>query len=169
MLIVFEVKKAHCVMAVLSLVACLVSVVAQFVWNNQPCELCLISRTLHLVTAITSVIAIKKWHKPFVKCIQVIALASSLGAGFYHLGVESKWWPAPESCKTTLPGTDEIDKQGIEAIVRQKPPACDTPNLIIFGYSATLLNFLISAFIFWFASIAYAIHFQSDRSVVKPA
>ncbi|MDR1475956.1 MAG: disulfide bond formation protein B [Holosporales bacterium] len=158
---IFEMKLAHCAVMLASLVAFLVSVFCQFILDEQPCELCLVSRFIHLVTAVVSAIAMKYANRNCVRCMVFLAVLFSFTAGIYHLGVENHWWAAPESCKTVLPTQEELANPAL--LLSKKNPNCDEVSLTIFGFSMTLLNFFLTAALFWFVSVCYALNYNRDN------
>jgi disulfide bond formation protein DsbB len=62
-----------------------------------PCELCLLQRNPHYVAiGIGAVAWLTRWR--WLAWPGAAALATTSAIGFYHSGVERKWWPGPTSC-----------------------------------------------------------------------
>jgi disulfide bond formation protein DsbB len=148
---------------IFSLTAFMVSVFCQVVLDKKPCELCLISRYIHLLVTAIAAIAIKYHSKTLVRWVVLLLLIMSLGVGLYHLGAENHWWAAPKSCSTVLPSAEEMARGDMSYLMMNNSPKCDEVTLTMFGMSATLLNFFLAALLFWFISVGYALQYGRHR------
>ncbi len=83
----------------------LVSVLGAWTFQSlgyQPCQLCYYQRYPHYAAVVIGALALAVgWPK--LAWLGALAAATTSAIGFYHTGVERKWWPGPTSCTT---GTD---------------------------------------------------------------
>jgi disulfide bond formation protein DsbB len=159
---IFALRRLHLVLCLLSLIAGLTSVYWQVIRDKQPCDLCVMSRYGHFAVALFSILAVI-YNKSIARRFLLLVLACSLGIGLYHLGAENHWWPAPKGCTTVLPTDEEIASGDMSYLLRNNSPSCDQVSLRVFGVSVTLLDFFLSAILFWLVSIGYAINYGASR------
>lgn len=85
-----------------------------------PCQMCLWQRWPHLIAGLIGGLILVMPQRILFIC-GAMAAAATAGLGFFHSGVEQKWWDGPASCSgggTGLSGlsgdqllaTDTIDK-----------------------------------------------------------
>lgn len=66
----------------------------------EPCHLCLLQRYPHYVAiGIGAVALITRWR--WLGYPGALALFTTSAIGFYHSGVERKWWPGPDTCTSS--------------------------------------------------------------------
>ncbi len=65
-----------------------------------PCELCLWQRKPHYAAIVIGAVALLTRQR-WLAWPGAAALATTSAIGFYHSGVERKWWPGPTSCTGT--------------------------------------------------------------------
>jgi disulfide bond formation protein DsbB len=119
-----------------------------------------------MLLAVVSLMAFFIRRSLFLRKSVLFMTCGSLTFGFYHLGVENKWWAAPAKCATKL--SSAIDSQDVARhIMEAKTPNCDQVNFDVLGVSVTLLAFILSAGLFWISSIAYFV--AESNSVTKRA
>ncbi|MDR2667373.1 MAG: disulfide bond formation protein B [Holosporales bacterium] len=152
---VFKLGNAHLVIFVFSVLIVSSSVFSEIALHKTPCQLCLISRYIYIVVAISSGIA-AKFEK--IKTAPLIFIALALIFTFYHLGVENHWWHGPQSCTSELPTLSNVMEH---VFTDNEKVHCDKVNWKIFGLSSTLLAFLCSAFLFWYNSVSYILFANS--------
>lgn len=72
----------------------------QFVVGLAPCDLCILQRWPHLAAVILGLLA---WFLPYswLMALGALTMATSVGFGIYHTGVERAWWQGPTSCSGT--------------------------------------------------------------------
>ena len=117
-----------------------------------PCELCLLQRwAYYTAIPIALVLVVLRPSHPGVVRFGLILLGllwlGSMVFGFYHAGVEWKWWPGPTTCTGTgslSTGLPDLSKPVV---------MCDEPALRIFGLSLAGWNAVISLGL---AAIAFA-------------
>lgn len=85
----------------LILLATLISVVSALgAWGfealgYEPCQLCYYQRYPHYTAVAIGALALR-W--PWLAWPGALAAAATSAVGFYHSGVERKWWAGPASC-----------------------------------------------------------------------
>jgi disulfide bond formation protein DsbB len=63
----------------------------------EPCQLCYTQRYPHYAAVVIGALALATgWHR--LAWAGALAAATTAALGFYHSGVERKWWPGPASC-----------------------------------------------------------------------
>jgi len=63
----------------------------------DPCQLCYYQRYPHYTAVVIGVVALATgWHR--LAWLGAVAALTTSVIGFYHSGVERKWWPGPASC-----------------------------------------------------------------------
>lgn len=134
--------------ALAALVTILTALSFEHSGGYTPCALCLIERYAYYVGAPLAAAAFFL-AAPRASRLVVLLLALcgigfliNAGLGFYHSGVEWKWWPGPETCGAgslaPLSGTL------LEALDNIKAVSCDEAPWRLFGLSFAGWNALIS-------------------------
>lgn len=121
---------------------CLVTAfIAEYSFNIIPCHLCIYERYCYAALVIIGASGVLRFH-PFLYHAATLLIILGIGLSFYHLGVESHWWQAPQSCITTSISAGNFDD--FEAQFMKKSFArCDQVTWVIFGVSATIWNLLL--------------------------
>ncbi|GKY87932.1 disulfide bond formation protein B [Sinisalibacter aestuarii] len=66
-------------------------------FGYEPCKLCYYQRYPHYTAVVIGVIALAtRWT--WLAWLGALAAATTSAIGFYHSGVERKWWEGPASC-----------------------------------------------------------------------
>ena len=109
-----------------------------------PCKMCLWQRWPHGVAIALSVMAITlSWR--VIPMLGALAAATTSFLGFFHSGVEQKWWEGPSSCSgggsalSGVSGTDLLATQGAGFIVM-----CDEISWSFAGLSMPTWNGMLS-------------------------
>ncbi len=63
----------------------------------EPCQLCYYQRYPHYTAIVLGLVVLATRFYPLAWA-GALAAATTSGIGFYHTGVERKWWPGPASC-----------------------------------------------------------------------
>lgn len=120
----------------------------QYVGGLKPCALCLEQRVPWFVLIVLggAATAAQAWSAPRIAIVALYAVIAAVAfwsayLGFFHAGVEYKWWPAPPTCTATdLPGAGSIlGPLSPSQIVR-----CDEIVWHLFGITMAGFNFLFS-------------------------
>lgn len=119
----------------------------QYIGKLPPCALCYWQRYGH--TAALGIAWLALWPMPHAPRRAVLTLAGlallvTAGLAAYHVGVEWKWWPGPQSCtvgRTTLGlNLDELKRR----IMGTPMVRCDDIPWSLFGLSMAGWNGVIS-------------------------
>ena len=134
---------------IISVIAITSALVAEYVYDLQPCELCLKQRHPYYLIIIISLIIILI---PFTKKIflYVLIQLGTLYGIFYsiwHVGVENKLLKGPSSCSVGLSESSNIIDLK-EQILSKQVVSCDEVIWSFFGISAASFNTLALLFIF---------------------
>jgi disulfide bond formation protein DsbB len=120
----------------------------QYIGGYRPCALCLEQRVpwFVLIALGGGAAAAQAWGAPRMAAVALYALIAAVALwsaylGFFHAGVEYKWWPGPPDCTgTTLPDAGSIlGPLSTNQIVR-----CDEVAWSLVGISMAGFNFLFS-------------------------
>jgi len=98
----------------------------------QPCKMCLWQRWPHAAAILIGGIALlTALPQRALAVLGALAAAITSGIGFYHAGVEQKWWDGPNSCT----GGGSLD--GIDLLSLDIAPVvmCDDIVWSLFGLS----------------------------------
>src|SRR5579863_10196802 len=74
---------------------------SQFWGGLVPCELCLVERypwDAALLVALVATVAGSRPALPWVALTLALVFVVSAGFGFYHVGVEQRWFAGPTAC-----------------------------------------------------------------------
>ncbi len=130
--------------------------VAEYVFDLQPCTLCLWQRLPWSFVIFIALCDALLWRKNFNLWLLYgfVLMVSSIFA-FYHIGVERGFWESfLTSCtaKTTAKTAEEI------LLLLQNPVsaiACDQRTIFFFDFSFTDFNFLLSLGLALFALLPF--------------
>ncbi|MCK5546207.1 MAG: disulfide bond formation protein B [Rhodospirillaceae bacterium] len=121
--------------------------IAQYVFDLEPCILCLYQRIPFALAIALALVAL--FRPDFAKAIMAMLIAVFIfegGLAFYHVGVEQHWWAAATGCSST----GEISKSPAEMlknIQKSIPKPCDEVDWTILGISMATWNVLFSSFL----------------------
>ncbi|GAB6051813.1 disulfide bond formation protein B [Magnetospira thiophila] len=114
---------------------------AQYLFDLQPCILCLYQRIPFAVAGVLALIALRLHGGWASAPLYLAALAFMVGAGIagYHVGVEQHWWAGTEGCTGEI--HTGLSMQDLQAQLMATPlKRCDEITWAIFGISITLYN-----------------------------
>lgn len=120
----------------------------QHIGGYAPCALCLQQRYAYYAgIPLAGAAFLFAWHKRTTVAGALLALCglaflANAGLGFYHSGVEWKWWPGPEAC-----GGGDLSNIGtnlLEALKTAKPVSCNDAPWRMLGLSFAGWNVVIS-------------------------
>ncbi len=89
-----------------------------------PCKMCWWQRYGHFAALAIAIPALGTLGR-FWPLMGALAVASSSAIGFYHSGVERKWWEGPSSCTSSGGG---ISSMSIDTLL---DPTADAPALVL--------------------------------------
>lgn len=124
----------------------------EYLGNMPPCKLCIWQRWPHALAVAAGLLAFVMRGRLWPLVGMLGALATSL-LGFYHTGVERKWWEGPASC--TSSGTGGMSAEDLlEQIMAAPLVRCDEVPWEMFSLSMATWNGLASlglALVWWMA------------------
>ena len=137
------------IVSILSLVAIIAALIAELIFNLEPCSMCLKQRHPYYFIIITFVIfALLKWQKKIWFYVGV-QLASIYGLfyAFWHVGIENKILPGPSECSAELKLSNNVSELK-EQIMSKPVISCEEVIWSFFGISAATINAFIVLAIF---------------------
>ena len=114
----------------------------QILGEMPPCKLCVWQRWPHGVAVVAGLLAFLTGWRIWPLIGMQGALATS-AIGFYHAGVEQKWWQGPTSC-TASDTSGMSAEQLLEQIMAAPLVRCDEIPWEMFGLSMATWNGIIS-------------------------
>jgi disulfide bond formation protein DsbB len=133
----------------------------QYALNYQPCSLCLQERIPYFFAIGAALVAgilsreanLGIWPVVFMAlCALAFAINTALSA--YHVGVEYKWWPGPDTCTGTGAMPSSLEELRARTANPSHLPRCDTAAWSLFGISLAGFNFLISLALLMLSSLS---------------
>ncbi|MGJ5618981.1 disulfide bond formation protein B [Sulfitobacter sp. MF3-043] len=116
----------------------------QHIGGLLPCKMCLWQRWPHAAAIAIGLVLMIGGPRPLIWAGALAAAATSL-IGFYHAGVEWRWWPGPSSC--TGSGLDLGAMGGSDLLSMDAPTGlvlCDEVVWSLMGLSMAGWNGVIS-------------------------
>lgn len=129
--------------------------VLQFVFDYQPCILCLYERLpFFIVIALAAVGLVIFSSDKFVKMVVlgcIILLAINVGISLYHVAVEQEVFEGPTTCEITsnLSGITDVEELKKE-LLKTKAVRCDQPQLSFLKLSLAAWNAIYCALLVFF-------------------
>lgn len=118
--------------------------ISQYIFDYQPCILCLYQRKPFFAIIAISAAALffaksTKWQKLlFFSCLALLAINFTIAS--YHVGVEKKIFRGPTTCSSTNLN-DITDLQELEAALKEtKAIRCDEPSFFFLGLTMAAWN-----------------------------
>ncbi len=124
---------------------------AQYVFDLEPCILCLYQRVPYAVAGVLGVAAFllpsdkTEWKARAVAVSGVVFLIGA-GIAFYHVGVEQHWWASAAACGAPSGGGEPQTVDQLRQMLMQAKPvkACDEIDWTLFGLSMATYNIAFS-------------------------
>lgn len=126
----------------------------QYGLGYAPCQMCYWQRHTHKIVLVIALIGLifrlrKSQDMRWINGLITLALLGSAGLGFWHMGVEYKWWEGPKTC---LAGPVDLDaiRSGADLLssldAKVKLPGCSEAAWHFLGLSMAGWNMVISLF-----------------------
>tara|TARA_B100000900_G_C20229438_1_gene573211 strand:- start:16 stop:510 length:495 start_codon:yes stop_codon:yes gene_type:complete len=133
----------------ISSVAILSALIAEYIYNLQPCELCLKQRHPYYLFIVISllILSISNFKKLFGYILIQLGTIYGIFYSIWHVGVENKILKGPANCSANLSissNTTDLKQQ----ILNKQVISCDEVVWSFFGISAASLNTIVLLFIF---------------------
>ena len=144
-------KKLLLLLLLTSISALVIAYLAQYVFDYQPCILCLYQRLPFFLIAAISLLALffknKKLRSAVIFCGLIFLLINSTMAS-YQVGVEKKIFKGPDTCSTkSLENISDLKELRL-AMLRTKAVRCDEPEFFFLNLSMASWNAIYCALLF---------------------
>ncbi len=114
----------------------------QHIGGMAPCKLCLWQRWPHAAAILIGIIILLTGEIKLAWLGAIAALSTAV-IGFYHVGVEQKWWEGPTSC--TSSGATDLSAQDLMNQILAAPLVrCDDIAWQMAGISMAGWNVIVS-------------------------
>ncbi|MBM10452.1 MAG: hypothetical protein CMF69_12960 [Magnetovibrio sp.] len=120
--------------------------IAEYIFNYEPCKLCLIQRIPYAGIAVIGWIGLK--HPNWLSAGNLTAIAGFVflagsAIAIYHVGIEQQLWQSALECDGKL--SQQISSNQLIQMLNQKPPKpCNTVDWTLFGISMATYNAFFS-------------------------
>ena len=142
------------ILILLSFVALGSAFIAEYIFNLEPCKMCLKQRhPYYVIIVLTALFYLLKKHKSiYLFVMNEIAIFYGLFYSIWHVGIEQKILTGPASCSIILSETNSL--QDLKEQINNQPIInCSDIVWTILGLSATTINTILLLFILIFNSI----------------
>jgi disulfide bond formation protein DsbB len=131
---------------IVALTSLSVSLIAEHLFDKEPCILCLYQRAPFLITGLLAitVLCLKSSSNLIPITFMLCALIYLLGTGIatYHVGIEQHWWSS--GCSGNL--NQNVTLEQLRASLMQKAiKSCDDADWVLFGISMATYNVFFSS------------------------
>ena len=114
----------------------------QHIGGMAPCKMCIWQRYPHVIAILIGIAALAL-HQKWTLLLGALAAATTAAIGFYHAGVEQKWWQGPTTCSSGP--IDQLSPDALLAQILTAPMVrCDDIPWELFGISMAGWNALVS-------------------------
>ena len=139
----------HYLLIIISVIAITSALVAEYIFNLQPCELCLKQRHPYYIIIVVSLMIffIPVFQKLFLYILIQLGTIYGIFYSVWHVGVENKLLKGPSGCTAGLSNSSSTADLK-EQILSKQVISCDEVVWSFFGISAASLNTMILLFIF---------------------
>ena len=139
----------HYLLIIISVIAITSALIAECIFNLQPCELCLKQRHPYYLIVVVSLIIffIPVFQKLFLYILIQLGTIYGIFYSVWHVGVENKLLKGPSGCTAGLSNSSSTADLK-EQILSKQVISCDEVVWSFFGISAASLNTMILLFIF---------------------
>ena len=142
-------KNWYLIILGISIISISSALVAEYIFNLQPCDLCLKQRHPYYFFIILSLVTlfILSGYKYYISFLIQIGAIYGIFYSVWHVGVENKLLKGPAGCSANLnisSDTNELRDQ----IFSKQVISCDEVVWSFFGFSAASINTIVLLFIF---------------------
>lgn len=146
-----------------SISALALALIAQYVYQLEPCILCLYQRIPFIITGFLAILALRLKDTsmliPLIIILCGLVYVAGAAIAGYHLGVEQQWWLS--ECSGTV--SDTVNLQDLRASLMQKPEkSCNDVDWTLFGISIATYN-VIGSSVLGLASIKAGIQLSRTK------
>ena len=150
-----KIKKNWAIIVLLiSSIASIAALIAQYLFNILPCQMCLYQRYPYYFIILFSIIYIITKKIPLVLYYWINSFAFAIGLFFsiWHVGIEQKILKGPSGCSGFLKKTNSIDDLKNQ-ILSQDIISCADTTWYMFGFSAATINAILMFLFLFFNTI----------------
>ncbi len=120
-------------------------------WGGlAPCKMCIWQRYPHVVAIVVGAVALALPRAGLI-LLGALAAATTSAIGFYHVGVEQRWWEGPSTCtsgSTQGLSADELLDQILSApLVRCDDIAWDFLGISMAGWNGLISLALVAVWL----------------------
>jgi len=140
-----KIKKNWAIIVLLiSSIAILSALIAEYLFDILPCQMCLYQRYPYYFIILFSIIYIFTNKIPLTWYYWISAFSFTIGLFFslWHTGIEQKVLPGLSGCSNTVNASQSLTNLK-EQILNQNIVACDEITWSIMGFSAATVNSLL--------------------------
>ena len=146
----------------ISIIVLIIAYVVQYIFNYQPCNLCLLERIPYGVTIIILVLNyIFRQDQLFYSILLILTFLFSLLLSVYHFGIEQGIIEETAVCASK--NLDLITKEDILNSLQELRISCKDVAFKIFGLSLTTYNILISLFMLVLSIKIYLLNYDIKK------
>jgi disulfide bond formation protein DsbB len=138
------------------------TLVMQYGFGAEPCQLCVWQRYPHAALIVLGIAGYLAVPRAALLIGGLVALGSA-GLALYHFGIENGFWALPAGCAA---GQDATSVEELRQLLLEAPPACDQVSVTLFGLSLALWNAVVS---FCLALLAATVLAQAGTLLPRPA
>ena len=133
----------------ISIISISSALVAEYIFNLQPCDLCLKQRHPYYFFIILSLITlvILSSYKYYISFLIQLGAIYGIFYSVWHVGVENKLLKGPAGCSAKLNISSDANELK-EQIFSKQVISCDEVVWSLFGISAASINTIVLLFIF---------------------
>ena len=139
---------------ILSLIAILSALIAEYLFNLQPCKMCIYQRFPYyfIICIILLFYFLKKTESLFLYLLIELSIFYGLFYSTWHVGIEQKIFNGPSGCSTSL-NLSSSTKDLKEQILNQDIVSCSEITWTLLGLSAATINLILMIFFIYFNTI----------------
>ena len=152
------------ILFVLSIIAIISALVAEFFFDLTPCKMCLKQRHPYYIIIFLVILSyiFRQTKNIWLFIFSQIALLYGFFYAVWHVGIEQKILPGPAICSGTLSQTNSIQNLK-QQITNQAIVNCSEITWAVFGLSAATLNTLLILFLLIFNTIFIVQNFYGTK------
>ena len=159
-----KIKKNWIIIVLLiSSIASISALIAQYLFNILPCQMCLYQRYPYYFIILFSIIYIITKKIPLVLYYWISSFTFAIGLFFsvWHMGIEQKLLPGLSGCSGIINNSQSLTNLK-EQILNQNITTCDEITWSFMGLSAATINSILLIFLLLINTI-FLIQLHSDR------
>jgi len=155
------------VIFILSLIAILSALIAEYVFNLIPCKMCLYQRHPYyfIIGILIIFFFLKKTNSIWLYILVELAILYGIFYSAWHVGIEQNLLKGPSGCSATLNNVGSIENLK-EQISNQDIVNCSDISWIIFGLSAATINLLLLILLLFFNTLfIYKALYDKEKNI----